>query len=174
MLLSPSMKITIYLKVHALKVHALKPHKHALEHSSLNPIGGVAWPIFAVYHPRGRGRGQNLPLGARSWLRHFGLPLWQRELHLRFSLTHAGLMICHRHRRVDDLICFVDDLLFCSAARTLGRSEHGGLHACRFYFPLEHIVFSKGFGVWRQRSSLPVWEERRGCRVNSTREARSF
>ena len=27
-------------------------------------------------------------------------------------------------------------------ARTLGRSEHGGLHICRFYFPLEHIVFS--------------------------------
>ena len=44
-------------------------------------------------------------------------------------------------------------------ARTLGRSEHGGLHICRFYFPTS---FFQGF--WRHRSSLPVWEERSGLK----------
>ena len=36
-----------------------------------------------------------------------------------------------------------ETLLVSCGARSLGRSERGGLHTCRFYFPLEHIVFSE-------------------------------
>ena len=39
-----------------------------------------------------------------------------------------------------------------------GRSEHGGLHICRFYFPLEHIVLSEVL-AWRKFSPSLGGEE---------------
>ena len=69
-----------------LRVHALKSRTRACYGTQfpLGPFGGVACPILTTQ------AGRNLPPGAQSWLRQFVLPLWQRELHLRFALTRSA------------------------------------------------------------------------------------